>query len=137
MTDRRAFLKGSLALASGAALLPFAGAARAEAGGLPANIIYTAANPGRWDKKAGGHVPETKIEGDKVTVTVNHGMSPEHYIVKHTLIGADGSVLSEHVFAPTDKDPTSSHTLPAGFKGKLYVTSFCNKHDLWLAEVEV
>jgi superoxide reductase len=137
MSNRRTFLKNSLVLASGAALLPLIGSARAEGSGLPANIIYTAANPGRWDKKAASHLPQTTVAGDQVTVTVEHGMSPEHYIVKHTLIGADGSVLSEHVFAPTDKDPTSTHSLPAGYKGKLYVTSFCNKHDLWLAEVEV
>ncbi len=137
MTDRRAFLASSLALAAGGFATALASTARAETGGLPANILYTAANPGRWDKKAETHLPKTTVTGDKVEVTVEHGMSPEHYIVKHTLISADGAVLSEHVFAPTDKDPTSTHTLPTGYKGKLYVTSFCNKHDLWLTEIEI
>lgn len=46
----------------------------------------------------------------------------------------DGKVVGEKVFKSSDK-PVSSFDLPAGFKGRLYVTSFCNLHDLWVTEI--
>jgi superoxide reductase len=59
-----------------------------------------------------------------------------HYIVRHTVVLADGKVVGAKTFAPTDK-PVSSHALPAGYKGKVFATSFCNKHDFWVTEFTV
>jgi len=63
----------------------------------------------------------------------NHPMSNEHFIVRHTLVLENGSYIGSKTFTPTDK-PQSEYELPAGYKGKFYVTSFCNLHDFWLAE---
>jgi len=136
INTRRSFLKGALstaviATAAAASTNVFASSHTSMAG-----IVYTKENPGKWAKKVGGHLPSITIEGQKVTVNTDHGMSAKHYIVRHTLVSRDGEVLGEKTFTPDD-EATSSYTLPAGYKGKLYATSFCNKHDFWLAETKV
>lgn len=100
-------------------------------------VIYTKENPGKWAKKVGGHLPSIAIEGQKVTVNTDHSMSAKHYIVRHTLISEDGETLGGKTFTPDNEDAISIYTLPDGYKGKLYATSFCNKHDFWLAETQV
>ncbi len=139
MNTRRDFIKTSLIIAAGMA----AGApARAFASspessqGIP-GIIYTAENPGKWAKKVGGHAPIVTVEGKKVTITVKHSMSFKHYIVRHTLVSADGKVLGEKTFFPQDKKPESTFELPEKHSARLYATSFCNKHDFWLTEFTV
>ncbi len=139
MKNRREFLKGSLLAAGGIALAPAGAALAGSHGGdqgLPSNILYTAEDPGVWEKKVGSHAPQVEIEGDQVTLTTNHGMSTAHFIVRHTLISHDGQVLGATTFQP-ENDPQSSYQLPAGYRGKLYATSFCNKHDFWMTEVMV
>lgn len=133
--DRRQFLLTSAATASLAAL---GHTAQAATGGSlpPTNIIFTQDNAGVWEAKKGSHLPKIEIAGGKVTVTTKHGHSEEHYIVRHTLLLGDGSVLGATTFSPEDS-PVSTYELPSGYKGKLYATSFCNKHDLWLSEVSV
>jgi len=64
-------------------------------------------------------------------------MSAIHYIVRHTLVTADGTVLGEHTFSGSDEKAVSTVTLPDGFSGKLIATSFCNLHDLWVSEMTV
>ena len=100
------------------------------------NIVYTAKNPGRWAKKAGSHAPVITVKGEKVTVETKHGMNEVHFIVRHTLVLKDGTVLGSKTFTPKDK-PVSEYTLPKGYKGKIYATSFCNLHDFWLSETNV
>ena len=97
------------------------------------NIIFTKDDPGRWEGKQKAHVPQVTVTGRKVAVVTNHPMSNAHYIVRHTLVLADGTYVGSKTFTPADK-PQSEYELPAGFKGKFYVTSFCNLHDFWLAE---
>ena len=104
---------------------------------MPAGIVYTAENPGKWSKKVNGHLPQVKVEGKTVTITTDHTMGEAHYIVRHTLVSEDGTVLGEKVFSPADDDAVSTVELPEGHSGKLYATSFCNKHDLWVAEFTV
>lgn len=133
MTDRRDFIKTTLTVASGM-VLGQACTGNAASGALPSNIIYTADDPGQWDKKVGGHLPKVSRDGNKITITTDHGMSEKHYIVRHTLISADGKVLGAKTFAPSDEDAISSFELPEGTTSKLYATSFCNKHDLWVSE---
>lgn len=139
MKNRREFLKGSLLAAGGVAAaqaIPAFADSHGGGSGLPSNILYTAEDPGVWEKKIGSHAPQVRIEDGKVTLTTNHGMSTEHFIVRHTLISADGEVLGAVTFQPED-EPQSSHQLPEGYSGKLYATSFCNKHDFWMTEVTV
>lgn len=139
--SRRTFLKGALSTATAATITTVAagtvaGNAFASSHNTMAGIVYTKENPGKWAKKVGGHLPGIKIDGQKVTIETDHGMSAKHFIVRHTLVSKDGEVLGEKTFTPDD-EAISSYTLPAGYKGKLYATSFCNKHDFWLAESKV
>ncbi len=97
------------------------------------NIIYTKKNPGRWAKKAGSHAPIIEVKGRKVKVETKHPMSEGHFIVRHTLVLKDGTVLGAKTFTYKDK-PVSEYTLPEGYKGKIIATSFCNLHDFWLSE---
>ncbi|MCU7818191.1 MAG: twin-arginine translocation signal domain-containing protein [gamma proteobacterium symbiont of Lucinoma myriamae] len=141
MNSRRTFLKGALSTAAAATITTVATSTLtnntfAASQNTMAGIVYTKENPGKWAKKVGGHLPSIKIDGQKVTVETDHGMSAKHFIVRHTLVSKDGEVLGEKTFTPDD-EAVSSYTLPAGYKGKLYATSFCNKHDFWLAESKV
>jgi superoxide reductase len=135
MKTRRNFLKGSLAVAG----VAFVGtAARAQASGkFPPGLIYTKDAPGRWAGREGTHVPKPSLEGGTLKIQTPHGMSEKHYIVKHTVMTPDGKLIGEKTFAPTDTVAESSYALPAGFKGALWIASFCNIHDLWVTEFTV
>ncbi|BBB33270.1 superoxide reductase [Thermotomaculum hydrothermale] len=138
---RRDFLKASLLGLGGTVLLKgtnvFACGNKTKCMGKEfTNIIYTKDNPGRWAKKVGSHAPVITVKKDKVTVETKHPMSEGHFIVRHTLVLKDGTVLGAKTFKPTDK-PVSEYTLPKGYKGKIYATSFCNLHDFWLSEATV
>ncbi len=135
MTDRRSFLKTS-AVAVSALALTQAGSALASDNAKYKGIVYTKENPGQWAKKVGSHAPVVTIDGNAVTVETKHPMSEAHFIVRHTLVLADGTVVGGKTFTPKDT-PVSTYTLPAGYKGDLYATSFCNLHDFWLTEVKV
>jgi superoxide reductase len=130
MQNRRDFLKTTAVTAS---LLAVSSFSQSAADIKFKNIIYTQDDPGRWDGKQSVHVPQVKIAGSKVAVVTKHPMSNEHFIVRHTLVLANGTYVGSKVFTPADK-PESEYELPAGYKGKFYVTSFCNLHDFWLAE---
>ena len=95
-------------------------------------FFYTKDAAGKWSKKAKSHAPVATVEGNKVTVKTLHGMSEEHYIVRHTLVGKDATVLAEKTLYPTDK-AVSVFELEKAPKS-FYATSFCNKHDLWVSE---
>jgi len=132
MGSRRDFLKGSLALAGAAAVTRAAGARAAMM--FPPGLIYTAATPGRWAGKEGGHAPKVTVAGRKVTILTPHLMSEPHFIVKHTLLTADGKFLGEKTFTAVSPKAESSYDLPEDIKGAVWATSFCNLHDLWLTE---
>ncbi len=134
MTDRRDFLK-TTAVAASAVALATTGTAFASSASY-AGVVYTKDQPGQWAKKVGSHAPEVTVEGGKASLITKHPMSEEHYIVRHTVVLADGTVVGGKTFTPADK-PESSFALPAGYKGKVYATSFCNKHDFWLTEFTV
>ena len=136
MTTRRTFLKRSLLVTSALAC----GAVRtASAASQPfTGIIYTASNPGKWSEKAGSHAPQINIAGRQVTITTPHPMSQGHYIVRHTLVLKDGTVVGGKTFSPPqDTSAVSTFTVPADYKGAWYATSFCNLHDLWMTEGEL
>lgn len=133
MTTRREFLEGSLLTASA---MVFGAFTAASASLQPfSGIIYTKSNPGKWSEKVGSHAPQISIDGSKATITTPHPMSEEHYIVRHTLVLEDGTVVGAKTFyAPKDTKAVSTFELPAGYKSKFYATSFCNLHDLWVTE---
>ena len=135
MADRRTFLKTS-AVAVSALALSRSGSAIASDDDKYSGIVYTKENAGQWAKKVGSHAPVVTVEGDTVTVETKHGMSEAHFIVRHTLVLDNGTVVGGKAFTPRDK-PVSTYTIPAGYKGELYATSFCNLHDFWLTEVKV
>lgn len=134
MNNRRDFLKTSL-IATGGMLA--GGTARASSDVPFAGVIYTADNPGQWAGKVNSHAPKVAVDSGKVTITTDHPMSVKHYIVRHTLVTPEGEVLGATTFTPADEEPVSTHQLPEGYSGKLYATSFCNKHDFWLTELSV
>jgi superoxide reductase len=134
MQDRRDFLK----TAAAASVLVFTAAPKAfaEGKGDNTNIIFTKENPARWAGKEGLHVPKVTVMGGKVMVITPHPMSAAHFIVRHSLVLADGTFVGAKTFTPADK-PESSYDLPMGYKGKIFVSSFCNLHDFWLTEAMV
>ena len=144
MTDRRSFLKVTLAAGATSALtacsLTKENAAVANTASneviLPKGIIYTRENPGKWAKKVGGHAPTVAIDGNKVTITTNHGMSEKHYIVRHTIVTPTGEVIASKTFSPKDEDPISTFEISES-DTQLYATSFCNKHDMWVTTFNV
>lgn len=135
MYDRREFLKTS-AVAASVFALGTGSNAMASAGTSYPGVVFTKDNPGKWEEKVASHAPVVTVDGGKVSVETKHGMSEKHYIVRHTLVLADGAYVGGKTFTSTDK-PVSSYELPAGYTGKVYATSFCNLHDFWLTEVTV
>ena len=112
------------------------GAGRAEGAGSYKNVVFTREDPGHWEKVERLHVPETTVSGGKLTVRTPHPMSEAHYIVSHTVVLGDGSFLSRKTFSYKDH-PVSEHMLPAGYHGKVTVTSTCNRHDWWAKSISV
>jgi len=140
MNNRRNFLKSSVLLASGIAVsAPLLAKVNVKADKTPqfSGVIFTEKDQGKWEGKADSHVPKVSIKGSQVTLLTEHPMSYKHYIVKHTLVDHKGNMLGSKTFYPTDEKAISNHELPEGFHGKLYATSFCNKHDFWLKEFSV
>ena len=139
--NRRKFL--GLSLAGSALTLTGlqVNAATSSASNL-SGLLYTKNHPGRWAKKAGGHVPQVKTKamkgGVELTITTPHPMvGYEHYIVKHVIYDAKYNVVGEKMFDPKkDKAPVSTHALK-NVKGKVYVVSVCNKHDSWVVQATV
>jgi len=141
MKNRRKFLKNSLIAAgavalSGPLMAVTTGDKDEKTKPFP-GIIYTEKEQGHWDGKAPSHVPKVTVEGNEVKLHTFHPMTQEHYIVRHTLVDESGKVLGSKTFYPTDVQPISTFELPSGFHGKLYATSFCNKHDFWMKEFTV
>lgn len=133
MTTRRTFLERALVVTSA---LACGGVRIASAAAQPfTGIIYTPSNPGQWSEKAGSHAPLISIEGRQVTITTPHPMSQDHYIVRHTLVLRDGTVVGAKTFFPLkDTKAVSVFTLPENCTAGWYATSFCNLHDLWITE---
>lgn len=131
--DRRDFVRASVAGVAASVVVPrvvLAGVAQKDFAGT---VYYTKDSPGRWAKKAGGHLPAIEVSQGKARVTTGHEMKGyEHYIIKHQLFDKDFNLLGETMFDPNkDKAPISEYDLK-GYTGPLYATSMCNKHDVWL-----
>lgn len=131
--DRRGLAKAAF-LGAAAAALPAIG--RAQTANPESNVVFTADDPGHWAKGKGAHVPLATVDGSTLTVKTPHPMSEQHFIVSHSVVLAGGQYLGRKTFTPADM-PTSTYTLPAGYKGKVIVTSTCNLHDFWTASITV
>ena len=132
---RRDFAKTALfGAAAAAAGLP--AAAQAATTGAEENGVFTKDDPGHWAGKEATHVPVATVEGGMLTVKTPHPMSEAHFIVSHSVVLDGGKYLGRAVFTPKDQ-PTSTHMLPAGYKGKVTVTSTCNLHDFWVTSLTV
>ena len=136
MANRRDFLKASMIVAAGAAVGKVSPvlASGSRPGTLPAGLIYTSDNQGKWAGKAKTHAPMVTSDGTTYKVVTNHPMTEPHFIVRHTLVAADGEILGEKTFTPDDAKAASEFKVAAG-KKVLYATSFCNKHDFWVTEI--
>lgn len=135
MHDRRDFLKTTAVAASVLAVSSVPAVFAADAPKYT-NIIFTKDNPGMWAGKEGAHAPEVTVTGTKIAVVTKHPMSEKHFIVRHTVVLENGTFVGGKTFTHADK-PESSYELPAGYKGKICVTSFCNLHDFWVTETKV
>ncbi len=133
-------------IATAAAALPLAARAQSmmnqspmgmgSATGQELNIIFTAESPGHWAAMESLHVPDVTISGSQLSVHTPHPMSEPHYIVSHTVVLAGGQFLDRKTFTWKDQ-PISTHTLPAGYSGKVTITSTCNLHDFWVKTITV
>jgi superoxide reductase len=130
--QRRQLAGRAIAGAAIAAALPLT----ARAATTNENVVFTAANPGHWAGVEKLHVPVLTVAGSTLTVKTPHPMTAPHFIVSHTVVLAGGKFLDRKTFVYTD-EPLSTHTLPAGYKGKVTVTSTCNLHDFWVETITV
>ncbi len=110
--------------------------AKAAASDAWSNVLFTEDNPGHWKGKEKLHVPVVEISGYKITVHTPHPMSEAHYIVSHSVVLDDGRFLDRKTFSWKD-EPASEHSLPAGYKGGVTVTSTCNLHDMWIKSLKI
>ncbi len=132
MINRRYFLKGSFLAAAGLAVINPSKMLASDNNKF-SGVVYTKDDAGKWSKKVKSHAPIATVEGNKVTVKTTHGMSEKHYIVRHTIVGKDGTVLGEKTFYPKDEKAVSVFELE-NIPKSFYATSFCNLHDLWVSE---
>ncbi|MCG8428917.1 MAG: hypothetical protein MI754_16300 [Chromatiales bacterium] len=140
--DRRGFIRMSIAGAGVGIIAPQVALAGSSTPSMAGGVFYTKDAPGRWSKKAAGHLPQIEVEkgqnGVAVRVTTGHEMLDyQHYIVKHILLDQNFGFIDEHLFDPmSEKAPISKFALKE-YSGPLYALSVCNKHDTWMSVAEV
>jgi superoxide reductase len=139
--DRRQLIRLGFAGAATGIIAPKLALAR-SCDNMAGGLYYTEQVPGRWSKKASGHLPNIEASknsnGVVLHIVTAHGMSGyEHYIVKHVVLDKNFNFIAEKMFDPTiDKIPVSDISI-GQYKGAVNVLSVCNKHDSWLNTVEV
>lgn len=74
------------------------------------------------------HVPIYEFDGENIVVTVNHVMDPEHYIEWIAFVNDD---KEEFVYL---KPGVEAKVTFENVKGNIY--SYCNKHGLWVKEID-
>ena len=75
------------------------------------------------------HVPTYEVNDDEIVITVNHVMEDDHYI--------------EWISAITEKEeitkyfnPGEKPKLKCKYEPNMKLYAYCNKHGLWMNEVE-
>ena len=135
--ERRQFVRAALtASASAAAGAALSNPAEAASPATLTNVVFSEDDPGHFAAVKALHVPQVEVDAGSLKVTTPHPMSEAHYIVSHTVVLEDGTFVGRRTFTWHDR-PVSEHRLPAGYKGKVSVTSTCNLHDWWLTSVSV
>jgi superoxide reductase len=145
--DRRKFISmafGGATVGLIAPSLAVAGSTKSAAStsSMAGGVYFTKAQPGRWSKKVGGHLPNIEVvrngTSSVLKVVTAHEMNAyAHYIVKHIVLDKDFNFIAEHMFDPTkDKAPISEMSVGT-YRGLVNVLSVCNKHDTWLNSAEV
>lgn len=89
--------------------------------------------PGTVEASREKHIPEYKVEGNMVYVTVGsieHPMIPEHYIEWISLQTKYGN--QRRLLKPNEK-PQTCFALCEGDEVEA-VYAYCNLHDLWVKE---
>ena len=85
--------------------------------------------PNTVDAAVEKHKPEVVVDGDKVNVTVNHVMEDDHYI-EWISISVPGKREKVIYLKPGEVATASFCHIPGS---KVY--AYCNKHGLWMTEV--
>jgi len=133
--DRRGFIRLTVFGAAAGIIAPTT--VLASSSGMAGGVYYTKDAPGRWSKKAGGHLPAIEVSGKKIQVTTSHAMSGyDHYIIKHIILNDKFEFLAEKMFDPMKDKPVSQFSLD-DHSGRIHVLSVCNKHDTWLNIADV
>ncbi|EDQ87941.1 uncharacterized protein MONBRDRAFT_37611 [Monosiga brevicollis MX1] len=101
--------------------------------------IFTKEQPGKWEGKAGGHVPVvSKNDDGTVTVKVPHVMKKgekdedDHWIEYVFVQDAEGNIVAMNKFTPTDAAAAISFQPEAG--KTLTPFGYCNLHGMWKGE---
>jgi len=140
--DRRNLIRLGVAGLAGGIIVPKLVLAGASSSTMAGGVYYTKDAPGRWSKKAAGHLPAIELDRNAgnvaVRIVTGHEMKGyEHYIIKHVLLNRDFEFIDEKMFDPMkDGVPISTFEL-ASYSGRLHALSVCNKHDTWLNFIEV
>ncbi len=75
------------------------------------------------------HIPNYKVIGDEMHITVNHVMDEDHYI-EWILVKTETGNIEKFFNAGDDLELVVPYT-----KGSI-IYSYCNKHGLWKKSVE-
>lgn len=145
--DKRSFMRIALAGGAGSLFIPrMVLAERMPAAlktRLSGGVYHDKVDFGRWNAKlAELHLArsEKEMSGNSARLHVesHHPMNAyEHYIVKHELLDGNFKFLQEHRYDPkVDKTPAATFDL-GSYRGRVYVMTFCNVHDLWIDTTEV
>jgi superoxide reductase len=76
------------------------------------------------------HIPIIELDGQTVSMSANHVMTPEHYIQYMWLKDAKtNEVVLAKELAPSENAPLLKARVPSGVTLRPYL--FCNLHQLW------
>ncbi len=75
------------------------------------------------------HVPNYEINDNKITISVNHVMEENHYIMWIMMVSDNKIYYKE--FKPGEEAKVTFD-----YVGKCKLYSYCNLHDLWANNVE-
>lgn len=89
-------------------------------------------DPGELAGQEGSHVPKVEIKGRKATISVEHEMKGEHWVMYIWADDENGKTIDALKLKHTDT-PCFEITLPEGVRE---VTAFecCDLHGLWRAD---
>mmetsp|Transcript_79590 Transcript_79590/g.178026 ORF Transcript_79590/g.178026 Transcript_79590/m.178026 type:complete len:119 (-) Transcript_79590:85-441(-) len=92
--------------------------------------VLDANNEGGWVGKAAKHVPVLVwMGGGKVSVTVPHGMEPDHFIACIWVKDESDKVLDYKLLKASDGKAEAEFVVPVGSNITAYEK--CNLHDVW------